>query len=126
MSLEEPLGIVVYVLVLYILTMGFSRIFLNPKEITEQYLKSGDSLQDIHAGNDTRRYLARSINRISFLSATAMSVCLTIPMSLQALGFMDQSLTTLPTMAMMLTGVWSNLYREYRAIRDLEAYKPFI
>ncbi|MBQ9699625.1 MAG: preprotein translocase subunit SecY [Lachnospiraceae bacterium] len=126
MVLDKPLGIAMYVLVLYILTIGFSRVFLNPKEITEQYLKSGDSLQDIHAGVETRKYLSRAITCISFISATAMSVCLTIPMALQAMGYMEATLTTVPTMSMMLTGVWCNIYREYRAVRDLEAYKPFI
>ncbi len=126
MSLNKPLGIFVYVLVLYILTMGFSRVFLNPGELTEQFLKSGDSLQDIHAGRETKKYLSRSINMISFLSATVMSVCLLIPMMLQAGGYIDSSLSTLPTMAMMLMGIWCNIHREYRAVKDLEAYKPFI
>ena len=124
--LANPLGVVVYIVILYGLTIGFSRVFLNPSEITEQFLKSGDSLVGIHAGRDTKKYLSRQITRISFFSATMISLCLGIPMVLWMNGYMDDSLAALPTSIMMLTGIWSNLYRETLAIRDMDAYKRFI
>lgn len=124
--LANPLGVVVYIVILYGLTIGFSRVFLNPSEITEQFLKSGDSLVGIHAGRDTKKYLSRQITRISFFSATMISLCLGIPMALRLNGYMDDSLAALPTSIMMLTGIWSNLYRETLAIRDMDAYKRFI
>ena len=125
-ALSKPLGIAVYIVILYCLTIGFSRVFVNPGEITEQFLKSGDSILNLHAGRDTKRYLSREIGRISFLSATVMSVCLGVPMILQLEGGIDSSLIMLPSSIMMLTGIWCNLYREVVAIKDLEAYKPFI
>ncbi len=126
MSLNKPLGIGVYIILIYILSVGFSRVFINPKDMTEQYLKSGDSLLNIHAGDDTRKYLSRVITRISLVSATVMSVCLGIPMILQMTGGMNNSLAALPSSVLMLTGIWCNLYREVLAVRDLESYKPFI
>lgn len=126
MSLTKPLGIVTYIIILYILSIGFSRVFINPSNITEQYLKSGDSIVNLHAGKETKNYLSRTINRISFLSATLMTICLIIPIILNVYGYIDAGLVMFPSMSMMLTGLWCNLYREFKAIRDLEAYKPFI
>ena len=126
LSLSEPIGIIVYIVILYCLTIGFSIVFVNPKDITEQYLKSGDSFENIHAGRDTRRYLAGTIGRISVFSATIMSICLGIPLFLQYRGNIDSSLVMLPSSIMMLTGIWCNLYREAESVRNLEAYKPFI
>lgn len=124
--LGRPLGVVMYIVILYGLTIVFSRVFLNPTETTEQFLKSGDSLVGIHAGRDTKRYLSRNITRFSLFSATAFSLCLSVPMVMQMKGYMDSSLTALPTSIMMLTGIWSNLYREVLSIRDVDAYEPFI
>jgi len=126
MVLTEPLGIGMYILGLYILSMGFSRVFLNPQETTEQFLKSGDSIQNIHAGKDTKRYLSKTINRLSFLSATMMAICLALPLTLQMLGYLDGTLSALPSSAMMLVGIVCNMGREIVAIRHLEEYKPFI
>ena len=126
MSLSKPLGIITYIVILYVISIVFARVFINPSDITEQYLKSGDSIVNLHAGKETRKYLSRTINRISFFSATVMSLCLVLPIVLNIYGYIESGLVALPSMVMMLTGLWCNLYREYLAIRNLEAYKPFI
>ncbi len=126
MVLTEPLGVAVYIGVLYCLTIGFSRVFINPQELTEQFLKSGDSLENIRAGKDTKRYLSKAITRVSLVSAGVMSICLGVPLILQMHGRMENTLAALPSSVMMLTGIWCNLYREIVAIKELDEYKPFI
>lgn len=124
--LTKPLGVVIYIGVLFSLTIGFSRVFINPHEMTEQFLKSGDSLENIRAGRDTKKYLSKTITRVSILSATVMSVCLALPLVLQIYGKVDSMLVALPSSIMMMTGIWCNLYREVFAIKELDEYKPFI
>lgn len=126
MKLTHPLGIVTYLIILYILTIGFSRIMINPKDLAENLLKSGDSLTDIRPGKDTRKYLSRELNRIGFLSSTVMAVCLGASLWLQLDGEIDSALMMLPSSFMMLIGIWSNLYREAEAVRNFDSYKPFI
>jgi preprotein translocase subunit SecY len=126
MTLTSSLGIITYIVILYLLTIGFSIVFISPGDITEQFLKSGDSILNLHAGRDTRRYLTRQIFFISFFSATMMGLCLGVPMFLQLWGNIDSSLVMLPSSVMILTGVWCNLYQEIVAVRDYDAYQPFI
>lgn len=126
MALTKPLGIAVYIVTLYCLTLGFSRVMISPSELTEQFLKSGDSIQNIHAGKDTKRYLSRTITWLGLLSATVMSICLGAPLLLQLTGSIESTFATLPSSIMMLTSICCNLFSEVRALRDLEAYKPFI
>lgn len=126
LDLSKPAGIGVYLVILFLLTMGFSRVFINPCEITEQFLKSGDSIQNIHAGRDTKRYLSKVVTLLSFFSACTMGICLALPIVLQATGDIPVALSTIPTSFMMLTGLMCNLGREVMAVRHLEAYKPFI
>lgn len=124
LSLTCPLGIAVYIACLYLLTIIFAMVMLNPKEITEQFLKSGDSIVDIHAGRDTRRYLRGVMCRLSVFSATVMSVCVGVPLVLQLEGNIDSTLAMLPSSVMMLTGLWCNLYREAIVIRNYDSYRP--
>lgn len=126
LSLSTPVGVAVYTVVLYVLTIGFSRVFLNPSEVTEQFLKNGDSLVDIHAGKETKRYLSRKINRISLFSATIFSLCLCVPMVLRLKGLISPEFAALPSSIMMLAGIWSNLYRETIAVKNMDSYQPFI
>lgn len=126
LDLTRPLGIAVYIFAVYLLTVGFSFVFINPKDTTEQLLKGGDSIVNIHAGRETGRYLRKNIFRISFFSATVMGVCLGFPLLLQLKGSINGGLAMLPSSFMMLTGVACNFGREGAAIRRYDAYRQFI
>jgi len=126
LALTKPVGIIVYIMILYLLTVGFSRVFVNPGEITEQFLKSGDSIHNVHAGKETKKYLSRTITGLALFSATMMSICLGFPLLLQLMGNLEGSFAALPTSVMMLTGIVCNLSREVMAIKHLGAYQPFI
>lgn len=119
-------GIGVYIFILYILTIGFSLIYLKPGDLAEQLLKSGDSIANMYSGRETQKYLTRKILIISFFSATVMGICLGIPMLMQLAGTIQSSLVMMPSSVMMMTGIWSNLYQEAIAIRNYDAYQPFI
>jgi preprotein translocase subunit SecY len=124
--MTKPLGIGAYIVTLYLLTIGFSMILISPGDMADQLLKSGDSLRDFHAGRDTRRYLVSSLIRISFFSATVLSLCLGAPMLLQLKGGIDRTLVMLPASVMMLTGIWYNLNQEYIVVKGYDVYRPFL
>ncbi len=124
MTLTRPLGITVYIACEYLLTIGLSLIMISPKDITEQFLKSGDSIVNLHAGYDTRKYLRTVVWRISFLSASVMGACVGIPLLLQLRGNIDGSLVMLPSSVMMLTGFWCNIRREVITIQKYDTCQP--
>ena len=116
----------IYIAVIYLLTLGFALLFISPGDITEQLMKSGDSILNLHAGRDTKRYLVGKVCRISLFGATVMGVCMGLPMFLQYYRGWNQALMMFPTSAMILTGIWYSLYQEYLAVRSYDCYRPFI
>lgn len=126
MVLTKPLGIIVYIGVLYFLTIAMAFVFINPKDITEQFLKSGDSIVNLHAGDDTRRYLRRQVLSNSLISSTVMGACILVTMLLEYFDVISGSLSVLPSSLMMLAGIFCNIYQEIIAIRNYDEYKPFI
>lgn len=126
LKLTEPLGIGVYIFLVFVLTIGFSLVFINPGRITEQFLKSGDCLTDIHPGKQTKGYLRKEVLRISTFSATVIGTCLLIPLVMQLTMNIDNTLAMLPSSFMMQTGIWTNIIQEYRAVKSCDSYTPFI
>ncbi|MCI8799089.1 MAG: preprotein translocase subunit SecY [Lachnospiraceae bacterium] len=124
MNLTSPAGITVYIACEYLLTIGFAFIMINPKDQTENFLKSGDSIVNLHAGRDTKRYLSRVMWCISFISATIMGGCLLVPLILQLRGNMDSTLTMLPTSIMMMTSFWCTISRELISIHKYDSCRP--
>lgn len=125
-SLMKPLGIAIYFVIVYILTIGFSLIMLNPGEMTEQLLKSNDSICNISSGKQTKAYLARVVLGISLLSASVMSLCVGASLVLQLSGKVDSSLVMLPAISMMFTSILVNLYREVKTAISFESYRVFL
>lgn len=126
LTLSRIPGVCLYIGMLYLLTVAFALIFINPGDITEQLLKSGDSIVGLHAGRETKRYLVGTVCRVSLFGATVMGICLGIPMILQMKGIVESSLVMFPSSVMMLTGIWHNLREEFLTIRSYDVYKSFI
>ena len=124
LSLTKPFGILIYIVCEYLLTILFAMLMLNPKDISERFLKSGDSIVDLHAGRDTRRYLRGVVWRLSLIGATVMGGCIVTPMLLQAYGGIDSTLAALPTSMMMLIGFSCNMYRECVTYRNYDSCRP--
>ncbi|MCI8712120.1 MAG: preprotein translocase subunit SecY [Ruminococcus sp.] len=124
MNLMNPVGITMYIACEYLLTIGLAMLMVSPKDITEQFLKSGDSIVNLHAGRDTRRYLRKVMWRISLSSATIMGVCILVPLTLQLRGNMDSTLTMLPSSVMMMTSFFCTIYRELVSIHKYDACRP--
>lgn len=124
MLLTRPFGITIYVLCEYLITIVFSMITISPKDITEQFLKSGDSIINLHAGRDTRRYLRRTVRNVSFFSATVMGVCVAIPLILQIKFNVDGTLAMLPVSIMLLASFWCNIFRELFSIYKYDSCQP--
>ena len=127
MILTRPVGVVTYLIVQSLLVIGFSFLMLNPLKMAEGLLKSGDSILDIYAGKPTKRYLIRTVLRLSLFSSLVLAVCMGAPLSLQFTAVkLDPSLAMLPCSIMMLTGLWITLYREAVVYRHMEEYRPLI
>lgn len=124
MTLTRPLGIFIYIICEYLLTIGLSMLMISPKNVMEQFMKSGDSIVNLHPGQDTKWYLRKVVWSISFFSATVMGGCIVIPLILQMEGIADGTLAMLPTTVMMMTGFWCNIFRELASIRKYDACQP--
>lgn len=126
LTMDHYFGIGVYLFCLFFLTISFSAIFLNPREITEALLQSGDSFEDIHPGKKTHRYLLRNIFFFGIISSIVMGTCIALPRLLAINGVLDEQVSMLPSSVMMLVGMWINLYQEAEAVGKLDRYRKIL
>lgn len=126
MQMTAPLGIMVYLIIIVILTISFSFIMLSPGKTADNLLKAGDSILGIYAGKPTKRYLRGCVLRFSIYSSVIICICMGVPLFLQFEGYMDPSIVMLPCSIMMSTGIWISFYREAEVYRNMDKYQPFI
>lgn len=126
MNLNCMTGIITYLVMLYVLTFVFSILFIDPSNLAEQFLKSGDSIVNLRSGPPTKKYIYSTLRNVCFFSATVMSICVGVPLFLKYFKIIESSLYMLPTSIMMLAGIFSTLYQEYLAVKSFDEYAPFI
>ncbi|WP_462348828.1 hypothetical protein [Holdemanella biformis] len=111
---------------MFLFTILLSLLFVNPKDLSDDLLQSGDCIVNVPAGKPTRRYIRKWVLILSCLSGGIMCACLALCMYLQCKGIVDANVAMLPTTFMMLSGFICSIYLEIRAYRDFDSYKPFI
>ncbi len=126
MDTAHILGIIVYVITLYFITIIFSFIFISPKSLAEGLQKSGDSITGLRAGRRTRKFISHRILIIAIFSATFMSIFIALPLYLAVEGIVPTSVMSLPSILIAMASINCNLYREFRAVKDYDAYLPFL
>ena len=125
-NLSTVFGMSVYIIMMFLFTILLSLLFVNPKDLSDDLLQSGDCIVNVPAGKPTRRYIRKWVLILSCLSGGIMCACLSLCMYLQYQGIVDASVAMLPTTFMMLSGFICSIYLEIRAYRDFDSYKPFI
>lgn len=126
LNMSKPFGMCIYIGLMFIFSILLALLFINPKELSEDLLQSGDSIVNVPAGKPTRRYIRKWVLLLSFISTTIMCTCLAVCFYLQYKGIVPSTVAMLPTTFMMLSGLLCTLYLEIRAYNDFDSYKPFI
>ncbi len=126
MKMTEMIGIIVYLCIVFILVIVFSLLMADPWKTSDSLMKSGDSIPNVYAGINTRKYLIKTVFRLSFFSSLILIICLGVPLFCQLAGLISEKLAMLPGSIMMATGLWIMVSREMDVYRKFENYKPFI
>lgn len=109
-----------YFVLILISSSFYSTIILNTKDIADQLQKRAVSIPRLRPGIETRYYLKRSSQRITFLGALILALIVTIPNFLESTitGFYGLSTTSL----LILSGVILDLIREVDTIYYSNVY----
>lgn len=126
MVTTSPLGFVVFIVIIYILTFMFSYLFLRPDELVENFQKTGDCIEGVRAGRETRRFLYTRLYAMCLISATIMSVCVGIPMYFRATAGQTAGYFALPMTCMILSSMMGSLIREMKSTRSFGLYRSFL
>lgn len=126
LSLTNLFGILVYMILLFLLTVIFSFVFINPSSVSEQLLQNGDSIINMPAGKQTRNYIRLQVLKYSSMSGIVLSISIGISFLLQYNGMLDSNMAMLSSSFMILSGICCNLFQECYAIKCFDSYRSFL
>ncbi|MGX6977455.1 accessory Sec system protein translocase subunit SecY2 [Leuconostoc pseudomesenteroides] len=125
-SLSQPMGVTAYIIILTMLTMGFSFVNVDPEKICTDLLHSGDYIENMEPGEATRQYLTTKIYHLGIVGALYLDVISGIPLYI---GTINSDFTQYGLAAgtvIILVSLSSNIYDQIHALLIKNDYPKLI
>lgn len=94
---------VTYFLLIFVFTFFYTSITFNSKEIAENLHKQGGFIEGVRGGEQTERYLAKIVNRLTLFGAFSLGLLAIVPIIAQV--FISTSITVGGTSVLILVSV---------------------
>lgn len=119
----QRLGIIVYLVILFVITIAFSFIMLSPGDTARQLQRNGDSIVDVYAGRKTIRYLSFRLFVLGLISAAVQCVVMGISLQMSFRQVIPSEFAMMPATAMVLVSMICSLAREIHVYYLYDTYR---
>ncbi|WP_419875506.1 preprotein translocase subunit SecY [Candidatus Pristimantibacillus sp. PTI5] len=126
MNYDQPLGMVLYVLLIIGFTFFYTFVQINPVQMADQMKKNGGYIPGIRPGKPTSSYLTRVMSRITLSGAIFLAVISVIPVFFGALAGLPKSVQLGGTSLLIVIGVALDTMKQIESQLIKRHYKGFI
>ena len=74
-----PVALIIYILLIFLFSFMYAHIQIDCEEISENLQKQGSYIPGIHSGTETKTYLSRVLNRVTFTGALSLAFVAIMP-----------------------------------------------
>lgn len=124
--MTKPLGMIVYLAIIILLTVTFSFILLAPGDIADNLQRMGDSIVNVYAGRETKRFLRKKLLVLSLISGIIMASCMGASLYVSYIKLLPSQLAMFPSTVMILTSLACNIGLEVSSYIKYDSYNFFL
>lgn len=126
LSTSQPLGMVLYVVMIIGFTFFYTFVQMNPQQMAENMKKNGGYIPGIRPGKTTEVYLTKVLTRLTMTGALFLAVISVLPVGLGALANLPQSVQIGGTSILIVIGVALDTMKTIESQLIKRHYKGFI
>jgi preprotein translocase subunit SecY len=124
LALTHPVGIILYILLIFMFTFFYTSFAINTTEMAENMKKSAGFIPGIRPGKPTTEYVQKTVDRLSWIGAAFYSLIALVPILFQLFTGMNAMFggTTL----LIVTGVALEFIKQLESQLLMRHYKGFL
>lgn len=126
LSTSQPLGMVLYVVMIIGFTFFYTFVQMNPQQMAENMKKNGGYIPGIRPGKTTEVYLTKVLTRLTMTGALFLAAISVLPVGLGALANLPQSVQIGGTSILIVIGVALDTMKTIESQLIKRHYKGFI
>ena len=112
LSFQTGTGFVLYIVLIIAFTYFYTYLQLKSKELTENLQKNGGYIPGVHPGDDTVKYISKTLNRITLVGAICLAVIAGLPIVFGMFSNLPTSVSIGGTGLLIVVGVALETYRQ--------------
>ncbi|WP_028559496.1 preprotein translocase subunit SecY [Paenibacillus pinihumi] len=126
MYYDQPLGMVLYVVLIIGFTFFYTFVQINPVQMADQMKKNGGYIPGVRPGKPTSTYITRVMSRITLSGALFLSLISVLPVAFGALAGLPRSVQIGGTSLLIVIGVALDTMKQIETQLIKRHYKGFI
>lgn len=79
LAIEKPVGLTIYAILILLFGFFYSHIQVNSEKLAENFQKSGKFIPGVKMGEETQKYISRTLNRVNFIGVPFLMLIAIIP-----------------------------------------------
>lgn len=124
LTVGQPLWLVVYLIMLFVLGLAFAFVNVSGEQISERMRKSGEYIYGVYPGQETSAYINHLVLRLGFIGALYMLFMAGAPMLITLVNPDYLQLSMIPGTFLIFSGMIYNVNEEMKALKLNTSYTP--
>ena len=124
LTVGQPLWLVVYLIMLFVLGLAFAFVNVSGEQISERMRKSGEYIYGVYPGQETSAYINHLVLRLGFIGALYMLFMAGAPILIILVNPDYLQLSMIPGTFLIFSGMIYNVNEEMKALKLNTSYTP--
>ena len=126
-STSNVIGIILYVILIYIFSFFYSFMQINPQKIADNLKDNNAFIPSIHKGEETANYISRILYKVTLLGATYLAIVALVPIiTSKIFQFQSSAVTIGGTGLLIVVGVAVETMKQIETDANEQTYSGFI
>lgn len=126
-SSSQPIGFVLYVLLIYLFSFFYSFIQVSPEKVAENLKKQGSYIPGVRPGKETENYISGVLIRTTVVGATYLAVIAILPILFSVfIPSLPSSVQIGGTSLLIVVGVAQETYKQLETKAKQKKYTGFL
>ncbi len=121
----QPWGLALYVVLVIMFTFFYTSLQVDPEKISDNLSKNGSYIPGVRPGNETKKYIAVILNRITVLGALSLAFIAALPFLLPMITPLPRSVALGGTGIIIVVGVALETMKDLSGQLTQRSYRGF-
>ncbi|EGJ27110.1 accessory Sec system protein translocase subunit SecY2 [Streptococcus porcinus] len=124
--LSKSFGLTVYLIILFLLTIGFALVNVKPDKVTEGLQEMGDYIHGVQPGSPTFTFLNKIVKQVGFLGGAYTCFIIGFPLVLGHYYKVDTTISTFPGTVLILATLLFTIFDQVEMLQLNKQYRNIL